>query len=225
MFRISSFVFLVASLVACNPGADGSGSTSVLPSPIDTTNSSDGSFAAPDSEGSEPDSVGNSVGDVNLPGGGYPAGPYGVEEGSVLEDLSFLLPDNTSISLSDIRNEDGAKILMVSTSAGWCTACIEEQPTLQQYHNTYGPSGLEIMVSLFQDANYTPATVGYVKQWKNQYNLDFWVVADPDFIWSAYYDSSLTPMNMIIRLEDMKILYLRTGFDESTVEAIIGASL
>jgi thiol-disulfide isomerase/thioredoxin len=206
--------------LACanNPGPDGTSVDSGSTQP-DVSNSVDlGVNNIPDSSNPIEDGEGSS-------GGLYPAGPYGVNEGEILQDLAFLLPEGDELRLSDIRNIDGAKILMVSTSAGWCTACIEEQPKLQSFYETYGPQGLQVMVSLFEDQNYNPATHALAKQWQAQYDLDIWIVADPDFVWDAYYDSSLTPMNMIVRLEDMTILYLKTGFDESTVEAIIKASL
>lgn len=218
---LSTLLFSALFCVAC---ADSPSSGSSAPdegiSTTDTTNSIDqGVGSIPDA-----DSVVEDVGEGSALGT-YPEGPYGVNEGEVLQDLSFQLPEGGEISLSDIRNMEGAKLLMVSTSAGWCTACIEEQPKLQSFYETYGPQGLQVMVSLFQDQNYSPATRALAKQWQVQYNLDIMIVADPDFVWDAYYDSSLTPMNMIVRLEDMTILYLKTGFDESTVEAIIKASL
>jgi len=221
MIRAFIFIGLIASMSFGCAEKDGAVPNSVpdtgnLPADLGTS-SDQGVNTIPDSS--------NAIDTDENTGGLYPAGPYGLAEGDIIQDLAFVLPDGGELRLSDIRNVPGAKLLMVSTSAGWCTACIEEQPKLQNFYEVYGPDGLQVMVSLFEDINYNPATEGLAKQWKAQYDLDIWIVADPDFVWDAYYDSSLTPMNMIVRLEDMIILYLKTGFDESTVEAIINASL
>jgi hypothetical protein len=38
---------------------------------------------------------------------------------------------------------------------------------------------------------------------------------------SDYYDSSLTPLNMLVDVSSMKILTANTGWDESAVTAIV----
>ncbi len=51
------------------------------------------------------------------------------------------------------------------------------------------------------------------------------MVADSEGALSAYYDPQLTPMNMIVDVASMKILWLTTGWDQSTVEAILSSKL
>ncbi len=159
------------------------------------------------------------------PRGDYPPGPYGTGEGAVLAPLSFVNPDGSTLDLAQIQADDRNRLLLVSTSAGWCTACIEEQPALADLHDRYSPRGLVVMVSLFEDANFLPADARLAEGWQQKYDLPFLVVADPTFQFKDYYDSRQTPMNMIVDLSSMKIVKIILGADSSAVENIVGALL
>jgi hypothetical protein len=159
------------------------------------------------------------------PRGAYPAGPYGTGEGTVIEPLGFLLPDGMPRTLEDVWKDESKKIILATTSAGWCTACIEEQPALKRFQETYGESGLFILVALFEDASYNAATSELAASWQRQYALPFDVVADTDFKLGRYYNRELTPMNMLVDVNEMKILRISTGFDENATEAILSARL
>ena len=135
----------------------------------------------------------------------YPEAPYGKSKGSKLENHSFLNGDGSAFSLGHIQQDGNKRLLLLSTSAGWCTACIEEQPQIQAWYEQYGCRGLDVMVALFEDANSQAADASLAENWKSQYGLSFNVVADPTFVLGAYYDSSLTPMNMLVDLETMEI--------------------
>ena len=57
----------------------------------------------------------------------------------------------------------------MTTSAEWCTACIKEQPKLEDLYQEYGEQGLEVMVSMFQDDQFSPATPEVAQLWKNRF--------------------------------------------------------
>lgn len=162
------------------------------------------------------------------PGGpreGYPAGPYDVTEGSTIADLELVDSDGTAFRLQDIYRDGGNRLLLISTAAGWCSVCIEEQPSLQELHELHGDRGLYVMVSVFEDALYTAADAAYAARWQQQHEVDFTVVADPTPVFADYYDTSLTPMVMMVDVDTMKILRIMTGWDRSVVSAIIEARL
>lgn len=161
--------------------------------------------------------------DGNTMRGEYPVGPYGLTEGSVIEPISFLLPDSMPRTLEDVWDDPSKKILLMTTSAGWCTACIEEQPKLKEFQEKYGAAGLYIIVALFEDSASNAATAELAASWQRQYSLPFDVVADPQFLLGRYYDRTLTPMNMLVDVGQMKILRISTGFDANATEAIISA--
>lgn len=155
----------------------------------------------------------------------YPAGPYGTSEGAVLEDLTFVTPAGEPLSLSDIHADPANRLLLISTAAGWCTACIEEQPALEELHAQHQADGLVVLVALFEDRDYQPADAALAEAWQQQHELSFHVVADPEFRLGDYYDTSATPMNMIVDIDTMEILVLQTGWDRAIVESVIEARL
>lgn len=171
------------------------------------------------------DATGNGDG---LPAGmrtGYPGGPFGTSEGAVLANHEFVNPDGSKFSFADVHAEKKNKLLLLSTSAGWCTACIEEQPALKERHTRWSAKGLYILISLFEDAQFRAAGAELADKWQRQYDLPFKVVADPPFLLKEYYDETLTPMNMIVDVETMKILRITTGWDASAVDAILESKL
>ncbi len=161
---------------------------------------------------------------------GYPTAGLGVEKGDVIADLTLVNPDGSAFKLSELYqdSEGRRRLLLVSTAAGWCTACIEEQPALQALYDNHRDNGLEIVVAYFQDQNFNAATAAHAEAWKAQYNLTFPVVADPDNKLKPYYpgsDDSAAPLNMMVDLCTMEILTSGVSFDESQVNAVIKSKL
>lgn len=155
----------------------------------------------------------------------YPPGPYGLAEGDVLADLSFTNADGTAFSFGDVFANSKHRVLLVTTTAGWCTACIEEQPKLKALHGELKGNGLQIVAAMFEDADFAPATVAQIADWDERYDLPYPLVLDEGFKLGAYYDPTLTPMNMIVDVDTMEILKITTGFDEAVVRAVIEANL
>lgn len=155
----------------------------------------------------------------------YPSGPYDVTEGSIIAPLEFINSDGTPFTLEDIYTDGSNQLLLIATSAGWCASCIEEQAELQELHESYGSKGLYVLVSLFEKATFEPADSELASQWKSQHKLSFTVVADPEFVFGDYYESSLTPMTMLVDVSSMEIIKLTTGWDPSMVQAVIEARL
>ena len=188
----------------------------------DTSNGGDG---AGDSSGAGCSTGCEGVGEGAL---SYPSGPYASGEnvdGKVLPDLTFTTPEGESLSFSDLRNAGDKTLMLISTTAGWCTACIEEQPKLKGFYNKYGCDGLEVLVAMFEDLNFNPAEAANAKEWQLQYGLSFPVVADTANALGDFYDTGAAPLNMIVDLCTMEVLYSGVGFDESAVTAIIESNL
>ena len=162
-----------------------------------------------------------------LPRQQYPEGPYGVAEGDQIAPVELVQPDGSTYSLADPFSDPSKQLLLVSTSAEWCTACIKEQPKLKELYEVYAPQGLDVLVSVFEDRDFNAATPQIASDWQTRFNLPFTVVADVTMpsVFSAYYDVSLTPMIMLISLDDMRITYLTQGFDQEQVEGLIATQL
>jgi len=155
----------------------------------------------------------------------YPIAPYGIYESDTLENLTFKNADGTDFTLNDIYADENNKLLLVSTSSGWCVSCIEEQAKLQERFDVWEEKGLFILLSTFEDAQFRAATPEYAGEWKERYNLTYKVVADPPFVFQNYYDKTATPMVMLVDVDTMSILKIMTGFDASVVDAIIEVKL
>ena len=154
---------------------------------------------------------------------GYP-GTRGTEVGSIIAPLEFVDPNGDVYSLEEVYQTGTNRVLLLTTSAGWCTACIEEQAALQTLYTDYAGRGVEILVTVFQKGDYEPADAGFAKQWKRRYELTYPVVADPPFVMQAYYpgqDASVTPILLVIDVETMTIRERYVGFDDVVVRALI----
>jgi len=155
----------------------------------------------------------------------YPGDPYGVSEGDVIADLAFETPEGEAFALSDVYENEDNKLLLLSTAAGWCAPCREEQPALEERYGEWKEKGLAVVVAIFEDSNYEEPTSEFVAQWRDQYALTFDVVRDASFVLEPYYNADLTPMNMFVDVDSMEILRIQTGFDASAVDALIESQL
>lgn len=160
-----------------------------------------------------------------------PPGPYGTSVGDRLEGFEFTDQDEQPLSLCDIHADPAARLLLISTSAEWCTACREEQPLLQALADEYGPDGFRVLVTLFEDANFGPADTQDVQEWRELYDLSLFTVLDVGNSFSPFYDVSLTPMNMFVSVDPaaanpMEILSIEVGaLNEQTARTVIELSL
>lgn len=156
----------------------------------------------------------------------YPVGPYGTGVGGTLAPLEFVTPADELWSFdADVFQDPDAKVMLLTTTAGWCTACLEEQPVLNELHAEYAADGLRVVVSIFEDSSFSPATAEDALGWQTRHQLEPAVVADPEFVLAAYYDRSVTPMNMLVTVGSMKIIYLETGFDEDEIRELLESLL
>ncbi|MCB9527981.1 MAG: redoxin domain-containing protein [Myxococcales bacterium] len=155
----------------------------------------------------------------------YPTANIGTAVGQTLQNHGFLLPDGADFALDEVFFEPQNRVLMVVTASGWCTACIEEQPKLQALHEEFAAAGLYTLVTVFQDEQFQAAGPAEAEEWQRRFDLDFTVVADPEFVLGAYYDASQTPMVMLVEVGTMEILSIETGFNEARVRAVINAKL
>lgn len=173
-------------------------------------------FACGPGENNDPDEVDRTV---------YPSAPFGVVEGAVIEDLTFPTWDGSTTSLSELRADENKKLLLLTTSAGWCAACIEEQPFLRQLHIDNEARGLTVLVSVFEDSDTNAADEAYAAEWREIHDLPFDVLVDADTQLGAYYDTALTPMNMFVDLDTMEMIKIGVGADRGLVESIVSSQL
>lgn len=162
--------------------------------------------------------------------GDYPAGPYGVSNGDVVQDHTWdgwTEPKESNydedalapISLKDYYDPDGTKgykAIVVNAAARWCSVCKIEQKDIRAMRDEWGPKGVVFIEALFEDVSSQPAKPSDLVAWGSTYQIDWVLVLDPANKLSAYFDPSSAPMNMIINARTMEIRDIVTGLpDES----------
>lgn len=156
----------------------------------------------------------------------YPAGPYGVTAGKTLENLTFGNPDGTPFTLfDDVFADPQNRVLFITTTAGWCGSCIEEQPRLKALYEEFHGAGLAMLSAYFQDSDHNPSTGEQAAAWKERYKLPFPVLTQYPFTLANYYDERNTPLSMVVDVDTMEILLLAIGFDEQVLRTTIKANL
>jgi len=215
-------------------------------SPIDDPNappSADaptaGSAATPSGDGSTPSAsagAGNGAPAATGPAyekQDYPAGPYGMGVGATLEDFAFLgwrdpVASNYDVNkfdtvrLSEFYNPDGhtdVKLIWINAAAVWCSVCRSEMTDVRnnQVHATFGPKGVQMIVTLFEDNNYGPAQPMDLSRWGNSnvgFSIDFPLVLDPGFKMGAFFTSDATPLNMLVDARTMKVIDATMGYSQ-----------
>jgi thiol-disulfide isomerase/thioredoxin len=165
-------------------------------------------------------------------GAPYPSSPYGTSAGKVIDNSLVVLygypmgnasdPKNrwSTIQLADFYNPDGSKLnfagvpyktLFINVSARWCTVCQAEAAQLQALCSQYAPKGMGCYTAIFEDAAYNPATRDDVNFWMENYDLEFPICLDNQFLWGAFFKVDATPLNMFVDLKTMKIVDRMAG--------------
>ncbi len=172
----------------------------------------------------------------------YPAGPYGIGFGSVIEDFEFMgypqpMVDNETlvrISLSDFYNPTGdgvypegspfgagnpkPKALHIVIGSVWCPPCNQEaDQILPVEYAKYKPEGAEFLSQLADGPTYgKPATDNHLTSWTNKYDVDYPSVIDPAGKLEALWEADAFPQNMIIDPRDMTVKRVIAGVPDAS---------
>lgn len=162
----------------------------------------------------------------------YPAGPFGLELGEVVQNFKFSGLRNPvaanystadanveTIAFSDYYNPTGdtakPRVLVVTASARWCTFCKQEAvASMKPDHYPYWKEkGVEFLVALFDNETPgEPATFKDLELWTKAYKLEYPSVLDPNPPkLGVFFKLDAAPFNMILDLATMKILYKGEG--------------
>ncbi len=160
----------------------------------------------------------------------YPAGPFGTEEGETLANACFQgfrdprVVSHEASSLQTIAFADyydptgskGVRLVLIDTSAVWCSACRVEHEGLSSKNDEYAPRGLRLLGTLFQNAKRDPATVKDLANWVETFSSNYAMVLDPDYQLGAFASAETAPLNLVVNARTMKIEKKLLG-DQATV--------
>ena len=222
---IAALLFVAS---ACDPGETCSPVEGAFPDGVDPCDPTTYPGTSPN-DGGAPVDVADG-GDAAAPGdatANYPPGPYGTDEGATLLNLAMTTTAGETFSFSaDVFADPQVRLVLVSTGAGWCTACREEQPALEALYQTHAQDGLLVIAAIFEDDVSAPVTPAFARGWQEQYGLSFPVLIDEFNDFAAFYDPGLAPMNMFVDGETMQIIDIAIGaLDGARADAIIGDRL
>jgi hypothetical protein len=169
----------------------------------------------------------------------YPSGPFGTEEGDTLANACFqgfrnparVSHDESSletIAFSDYYDKTGSKgdrLLLINTAAVWCSACRTKHEGLSAKNDEYGPKGLSIVSTLFQDAARNPATIRDLSNWVETFSSDYAMLLDPDYQLGAYASAETAPLNLVVDARTMTIEKKLLGDQPTILWPFIDAAL
>lgn len=231
------FAAIVLALVACSSGDSKDNDTNT---PVEDTGQTGEDLAVQPELSDEPDvpaeESGCTLEDVEVPDPEeiyeppmalYPDPPYGKTPGNIIKNHYFRdVANDKMVHMSDLYNPAGKKpkkVLLMNASAGWCSVCKVEAKQLKAFYTELAPEGLEIWFTLFQDYQGEPVEDKFWEQWMNQIDPNYPTLLDVDFELNGYFSVDATPMNMVVDLKTMEIVYIATGMDETGIEkAVMG---
>ena len=169
----------------------------------------------------------------------YASGPFGTEEGDTLADAcfqGFRNPAKVShsesaletIAFADYYDPTGSKgyeLILINTAAVWCSACRSEHEGLPDKNKAYGPRGLRILSTLFQDARRDPASLDDLDTWVTVFSSDYAMVLDPDYQLGGFASAETAPLNLVVDAHTMKIEKKLLGDQATVLWPFIDASL
>lgn len=149
-------------------------------------------------------------------------------EAETIPDLAFTTAEGERFTLyEDVFGKEGNRVLLMTSVAGWCQPCIQEQPQLKELHKEFADKGLFILAAIFEtEVPHEKPSGNYVNSWVERYDLPYQMVIDHDFALGPYFQNERTPpLNMLVRAEDREILLITNGFDDQLIRSIIRANL
>jgi hypothetical protein len=146
--------------------------------------------------------------------GEYPAGPYGLQTGDILQNFSFVVPWGR-ITFKDLRDDTTDQVLLIYGAAGTCAACLHETPEVMSLWFTRHDQGLEVFGLYISDRNAEPPSAAETAEYFDGKGFPYggapW---GPNEMFTGYDEYGL-PLNMLVDLETMEILERFDGYDTS----------
>jgi thiol-disulfide isomerase/thioredoxin len=171
----------------------------------------------------------------------YPAGPFGISKGSIIENYQFVgfvdsTADNTTtqlIQMADFYNPTGTEVypegslygagkpkpkaLLIDVASSWCGPCQHEADVvLPAKYEEYSQQGGQFLLQLADGP--TPgkaATTKNLISWTTKYEVNYPAAYDPSYKLSALFDADAFPANMIIKTQTMEIIAVISGVPDA----------
>ena len=209
-------------------GAAGKGSGGAVPGGSTTTGGAGGGPADAATDGSsppDPPAVPDAAADavpvpIDAAPAVYPPGPYGFRVGNVVANVTLTERNGQAVTLADLRDRPGVRVILWSSGAEWCPACRGEVRKLKMLQAGRGPDGLLVLESLHQSADFRPADVNTLLRWDRMFQVNYLLTVEK----SPPYDARVNnPVVLAINARTMKILSRETHAEGDVVAAVEAA--
>lgn len=168
-------------------------------------------------------------------GDDYPPGPYGNEQGQVMQNFSFQGLRNPieseeyeEISFQDFYDPDGSRginLLLFNTAAAWCQPCQIEHDDLPDRVDELSGQGFVAFSMLYQNAQNGPSDEATLDAWVKNFDTNFPMALDPAFQMGRYGPADTPPLNLVVDPRDMSIMARFIGNQEGPMWAFIEREL
>lgn len=136
-----------------------------------------------------------------------------VQEGDSAPDFSITADNGRTITASNF----GGKLLLLNFWATWCTPCIQELPSLDEFQRQFANSGLVVLgVSADKDEK-------AYRRFLSRVNVSFLTARDPENKISADYGTFQYPESYLINREGkvvMKVINATNWVDEKMLSFV-----
>jgi hypothetical protein len=155
----------------------------------------------------------------------YPAGPYGSKQGSIMRNHTFQgWADGDTSQLKQwgldryycMTRTGEAKALLINVSSATCSTCKSEQSTLRSYYADAKARGIQIAEILWYFDSQQEAL-----NWVQQAQLQFSIGFDFDMTLMGEYDIGSVPLNLLIDLKSMKIVWVGNDLNTSSINQMV----
>lgn len=182
----------------------------------------------------------------------YPCGPYGKAVGDVIENFTFeglrdpkehckshaskkLDTSPVTISMRDWYLGDPSpgckqfrrKVLWIAFVVGWCSGCASEMKAIQsKITGDIIREQVGLLLAVSDNKAKEKADVAFLKTLASDLGLTMALVADPDRkIRTLFAFCSSLPMNLVVDLKTMKIVYADCGYKTTAIDNAINKVL
>lgn len=153
----------------------------------------------------------------------YPGGPYGVDAGDTVANLSFVALDGATMQLADYYQREQDLLLLYAT-ATWCFTCKEEVSWLNDVSETH-PDRIAALGTLLEDKAFNKADVADAEDFIDGFGVLFPIVLDADGALDEFRDAGVIPVNLVIDTGTMKIVHQEFGFDSAQMQGVLDEQL
>jgi hypothetical protein len=166
----------------------------------------------------------------------YPAGPYGAFVGDTLVNMTFNGYVNDSpeeglvesggyvegFSFQDVRTLGHYKFMLINVAAEWCQGCRVEAQQIPGLYAAWARRGGYVLSVLTETASSRPAAKRNLDAWVATYPINYTMVHDSESLISRNLGYDTLPLNVIVDLETMEILYRVFGEDFAIFQTFEG---